>query len=334
MEDQIKQQLENFAEKKDLSFGEVKQRYQEKLEEARDHASDMASDEEIQQIAVTFMQADSMESGRVSGGGDRVEILSIGHAGERKWSNGDGGKKRVVISYGVINPEQGPPGVAVFINDETTGTDLGEIKEKFNPLNTMVGWYRVNQSQNLSNVYICNSTDKTRLDVQPVDGIPDDKSKKRQLLQKLSDEAELAHISNAISITNDQGYPVDFGADLKRFNGAVMDRYVNDEKGFGIYKVMDKSVVDEEDLEGLNVMGENDRVPGISVWCDPEQMRYGENSQLEIYGQIRVTNGGANEGQIVMDAYGIIPLIEMPVQDDDDSRGSSTSASNVEETTI
>lgn len=334
MDSDIEQKLKDTVEGTNKTLEWAKELYEEKLDDLLGRSSDLITEEDVQDHALFLVNSEVVENDRTGGGGDKVEILSIGHAGVRKWNDGDGGKKKVVISYGIINPEQGPPGVAVFINDETTGVDIGEIMNKFQPLETMVGWYRVNESQNLSNVYVCNSTDKTRLELEDVDGIPDDKKDRRELIHKLSDKAELAHIHDAISITNDQGYPVDFGADLKRFRGAVMNRYVNEEKGFGIYKVMDKSVVDESDLEGLDVMGENDRIPGLSVWCSPEKMKYGQNSEVEIYGQIRVTSGGSNEGQIVMDAYGIVPLIEMPIQEKSSGGSSSGSSDNVEETTI
>lgn len=327
----IETELEDIAEEQDKDLDWIRSKYEEKLEDAEERAADIVDDDEIEGLALHLLQADFIETGRVSGGGDKVEILAIGHTGEQKWNNDDGGKKRVVKSYGVINPESGPPGVAVFINDETTGVDLGEVVEKFQPLNTMVGWYRVSSSDTLSNVYICNSTDKTRLELQDVEGIPDEDKDKRDLLHKLADHAEIANIPNEISITNDAGYPADFGADLKLVNGTVTNRYVNEEKGFGIYKIMDPSVVGEEDLDGLGVMGENDRVPGLSVWCNPEEMKYGEDSRLEVYGQVRVVQSGANEGQIVMDSYGIIPLLEMPVEESEES-GSAND--NVEEQTI
>lgn len=330
----LENELEQIAEEQDTDVESVREQFEEQLEEVKEKAADLVEEKELEGLALGQLRAKNLSEQRVGGGGDKIEILAIGHTGEQKWSNGDGGKKRVVKSYGVINPESGPPGVAVFINDETTGVDLGEVMDKFEPLNTMVGWYRVGQSDTLSNTYICNSTDKTRLEVQNVGGIPDDQGEKRQLLHKLSDEVELINIPNQISVTNDSGYPADFGADLKRINGSITNRYVNKDKGFGIYKVMDQSVVSEEDLEGLSVMGENDRVPGLSVWCNPDEMQYGENSQVEIYGQVRIVNGGANEGQIVMDSYGMIPLLEMPVEEDDGGSSGGSANDNVQEESI
>lgn len=329
----IEKELQEIAEEQDKDLDWVQSKYEEQLEEVKEKAADVVAEEELEGLAIGQLRSQFLKTDRVGGGGDQVEILAIGHTGEQKWNNGDGGKKRVVKSYGVINPESGPPGVAVFINDETTGVDLGEVMEKFQPLNTMIGWYRVSQSDTLSNVYICNSTDKTRLELKDVEGIPNDQGEKRKMLHKLSDDAEIANIPNEISVTNDAGYPADFGADLKKITGSVTNRYVNHEKGFGIYKIMDQSVVAEEDLDGLGVMGENDRVPGLSVWCNPDEMQYGENSQLEIYGQIRVVQSGPNEGQIVMDAYGIIPLLEMPVEEDEEETSSSAN-DNVEEQSI
>lgn len=329
----VNTKLEQIAEEQDEDLEWVKSEYQNKLELTKEQASDIVGDDEIESLAIRRLKSSFVEEERVGGGGDQIEILSIGHRGEQKWSNNDGGKKRVVISYGVINPEQGPPGIAVFINDETTGVDLGEVKNNFKPLNTMVGWYRVNESENLSNVYMCNSTDKTRLEQKDVDGIPDDMAERRELLHKLSDKAEIANIPNHVSMTNDSGYPVDFGADLKLVKGSVKNRYVNQEKGFGTMKIMDPSVVGHDDLDGLGVMGDSDRVPGLTVWCNPEEMKYGVDSELEIYGQIRVVTSGANEGQIVMDSYGIVDLVKMPIQEDEDEVPSGAN-DDVEETKI
>jgi hypothetical protein len=329
----LESELQLIAEEQDEDVDAIRQEYEEQLEEVREKAADIVEDDELEGLAIGQLRSKYIQKDRVGGGGEKLEILAIGHTGEQKWSNGDGGKKRVVKSYGIINPETGPPGVAVFINDETTGVDLGEVMQKFQPLNSMIGWYRRSQSDTLSNTYICNSTDKTRLEIQDVGGIPDSDADRRELLHKLSDGVEIENIPNQISVTNDSGYPADFGADLKRLVGQVTNRYVNEEKGFGIYKIMDRSVVSREELDGLNVMGENDRVPGLSVWCNPDEMAYGEDSELEIYGQVRVVNSGANEGQIVMDSYGIIPLIEREVEESDG--GSSSSANdNVEEKKI
>lgn len=330
----LEKELQEIADEEGVDVETIRSEYEDQLEEVKEKAASIVAEEELEGLAIGQLRSKFLQRDRVGGGGDKMEILAIGHTGEQKWSNGDGGKKRVVKSYGVVNPETGPPGIAVFINDETTGVDLGEVMEKFQPLNTMVGWYRRSQSDTLSNTYICNSTDKTRLELQDVNGIPDDDAEKRQLLHKLSDGVEISNVPNQTSVTNDQGYPADFGADLKRLRGQVTNRYVNKEKGFGIYKVMDRSVVSREDLEGLSVMGDSDRVPGLSVWCNPDEMIYGEDSEIEIYGQIRVVTNGANEGQIVMDAYGIIPLIERPVQEDDASSGSTSTNDNVEEKTI
>ena len=329
----VDSKLEQIAEEQDKDVEWVRTKYEEKLEETKDQAASIVAEEEIQGLALRRLNSSFVEQERVGGGGDRTEILAIGHTGEQKWSNDDGGKKRIVKSYGIINPEQGPPGIAVFINDETTGVDLGEVRNNFQPLNTMVGWYRVSQSDNLSNVYMCNSTDKTRLEQQNVEGIPDDRGDRRQLLHKLADKVEIANIPNQVSMTNEAGYPVDFGADLKMVSGSVKNRYVNQEKNFGTMKIMDASVVGHEDLDGIGVMGDNDRVPGLTVWCNPEEMKYGVDSELEIYGQIRVVNSGANEGQIVMDSYGIVDLVKMPIQEDEDEAPSGAN-DNVTETKI
>lgn len=329
MKDEVESRLAEIVEEREKSLDWAKEKYQEELNDLLDRAGPTTTEEEVREHAIALVRSDLMEVTQVGSGGEEVEVLAIGHAGVQNWSDGDGGKKQVVRSYGVINPSDGPPGISVFINDETSGVDIGGVMNKFQCLNTMKAHYRVSKSDNLSNTYICNSTEKTMLEVESVGGIPDDVVEKRNLLQRLTDEVEIAHIEEGLSLTNSEGYTADFGADIKRITGQVMNRYVNHEKGFGIYKILDKSVIDESELEGTRVMGEEDRVPGLSVWCQPEMMEYGEDSQVEIYGQVRTVTSGANQGQIVMDAYGIVPLIEMPVREDEEIDNS-----NVEETTI
>jgi len=69
------------------------------------------------------------------------------------WNNCDGGKKRRDFYY-VINPEQSVEELScssTTISIRTDPRNQGEVQS----LNTMAGWYRVNQSENF-NAHACN----------------------------------------------------------------------------------------------------------------------------------------------------------------------------------
>ena len=320
-ENEIESELEEIVSGTDKDLSWAWETYRDKLEETKRVAEGLSEDA-IQEHALRTVKSSIYQGSRTSFGETKeINILTIGHGGVRQWNDRDnGGKKDVLIAYGVVQPgkdEDGnslPMGVGVFICDETDGVDIGNLRSAFGEtLNNLTGFFTVQESEELTiggdtPVYVCNSSDKTRVEESETDM---DKQEKREFLhQYISEEANIANIHQHLSATNDDGYPAEFGADIKRMNATVIDFHKGD--GFNTYTLLDDSVVDPEEL-GKDIVSEQARSPGLTAWVPDEFHQYGINSQLEVYG----TLSRNDDGQISLNICGVVPLIPMDMDTDD-----------------
>lgn len=333
-EDAIESELEGIVEGTDKDLSWAWDTYREKLKET-ERVAEGLPEEAMQKHALRSVKGDIYKGSRTSFGETKeVNILTIGHGGVRRWTDRDnGGEKDVLISYGVVQPGQDedgndlPMGVGVFINDETDGVDIGNLRDAFGEtLNNLTGFYTVQESEELTiggdtPVYVCNSSDKTRVEEAESDM---SREEKREFLhQYISEEANIANIHQHLSATNDDGYPAEFGADIKRMNATVIDFHKGD--GFNTYTLLDDSVVDPDEL-GADIVSDQARSPGLTAWVPDEFHKWGVNSQLEVYGSLR----RSDDGQISMNICGVIPLIPMEMEEPEDNTESETSANTTE----
>lgn len=297
----------------DVSIEEARAAYEEELAEHREHATELVDEEDLQEQALSVLEADLFRGESTGGPVEELEILTIGHKGVQQWSDGDGGTRNVIVSFGLTQPEDEPMGVGVFINDESRGADLGNVRELFGEtLTTAKGWYQVEQSDTLSNVYICNTTDETRVEYD--ESVDRSRKELLDLLRThIDEEADLSDLSNVVTTTNDEGYAADFGADIKRLEGTVISHYQDQQKGYQRYTVKDRST-SVDDLDDA-IHSEQARDMGLTVWLSEDFYRWGEDSTLEFYG----TFERDDEGQIQMNAYGIVPLNPRPLEQGEES---------------
>lgn len=321
-EDEIESELESIVEDTEQDLSWAWETYREKLSDTERVAGDIP-EEAVQKHALRAVKSEVYQGSRTSFGEVKeVHILTIGHGGTREWNDRDnGGKKDVLISYGVVQPgkdEDGnelPMGVGVFINDETDGVDIGNIRAAFGEtLNNLTGYYTVQESEELTvggdtPVYVCNSSDKTRVEEEESD--MDAEEKREFLHQYISEEASIANIHQHLSATNDDGYPAEFGADIKRMNATVIDWHKGD--GFNTYTLLDDSVVDPDEL-GSDIVSDQARSPGLTAWVPDEFHQWGTNSQLEVYGSLRRND----DGQISMNICGVVPRIPMEMEEQEE----------------
>lgn len=325
-DDEIQAELEQIVgqidnESRDLEW--AWDSYNEKLDKVESMASDGMVEAMIQKRAVKMVRSAAHRSTRVSRSVDEVDVLAIGHSGIQRWNDNDnGGKKDVVIAYGIVKPgpdEDGndrPMGMGVFVCDETRGADIGNITEAFHTLNNLKGWFSVSESDELPNTYVLNSTDRTRVEVQD-DGKPDDE-KREFIHQFVEEEAKIDSIHNYLSRTNDSGFAAEFGGDVKRIVADIVDYNRGD--GWNTYTLLDDSVVDPTEL-GEDVVSENARSPGLTAWVPDDYMLYAPDSQCEFYGTITI----GDEGQVSMNVCGVVPLWPIDLaEEEDDTSGTGT----------
>lgn len=322
-EDEIEQRLTEFVEDTNKGLEWAWDTYHEKLDAAKERASDGVDEDRLAEAAIQSVRGELVQGSRTGGPVEEIDILSIGHGGIREWNDGDGGEKDVLIAYGVVNPPDDPAGIGVFLCDSQDGVDVYNLKDKFGTLDSLTGHFQVSESDELTGVYILRSSEDTR--VEEDDSDMSDSDKRDFLHNFVEEDAEISTIHEHLSITNEDGYEAEFGADLKRMTCTVVDWYEGD--GFNTYTVLDDSVVDHDEL-GDDVVSDRGRTPGMTVWCPEEFFEYGDDSQLELYGTVT----RSDDGQIAMNAVGVYPLI--PFEQEEQQSGDSTDEENVTETEI
>ena len=316
MRDDIENQLAQIVSGKSKDLAWAKEEYQNELSELKARTNGDVEGQKLKSLqnhAARMVKSSLNRSSRVGGDVEKLDVVAIGEGGVREWSADDGGTREVLLTYGVVKPEDRPMGIGVFINDETSGVDIYNIRPKFETLNELEAYYTIGESDQLANTYILNSTDQTRVEVKDEEDMaPEDA--RRGLLQQHTDEARLENIKGQLSAIDPQGRTVAFGGDIKRMNATVVDSVKKD--NFAIYTVLDDSVIDPDELDE-DVRDDRAQTPGLTAWVEPHMMKYGVNSQVEMYGSI--TTG--SDGQVQMNVMGMIPLITFEMDDNGGDSG-------------
>ena len=317
--DEIEDRLASLVEGTGRSLSWAVDEYESNLSDIENRSLETLSDEQKADYAIGMIEDDQLYQDRVGSYGDEMdlEILAIGQAGlMNNWGEDD---DDVVYSHGFIYGPLGEDGEskaakAVFVNKASDGVDLRAIQRMFHAGNTMKGVYEVSESQDLDGVYRCFSCDSTDPVEQELDSLPSERSKKLDILRQAVPEAELATVHNSLTAYDpESGYTYDFGADLRRIEARIVDYYIPDDRSWGRYTIMDDSVT-EDDIVDSDLVDDDQNIPGLTVWADPDyHMEYGRKSRVEMYGSVEEND----DGQIVMNLVGIVPIIPMPMDDEE-----------------
>lgn len=336
------------------SRSEIEQRVDEKTEEMLDNQSSSMSEEDIRFHAagVVKNKLKNISGGSGFGGGEAEEmpILTLGF----QYKEGDYfvTDDDALLASGIVNPEDDPAGFAIFLLDSAHGVDMEYAMDCFAPLNTVRGYASRRQvgsrdgeptlKKNGTPVYLINSTDESKFeqvdpdsvdDSDPISDLPADREAKREMINNNfvteEDAVTLQTYAEHETVTNDNGYEIAFGADVKRIRGEVVDAVKfdgDDQSGDGLMTVTDDTVFGEEDIPE-ELISDQMRTPGLQVSCSGEFV-YGENSVLDIYGFIEQRD----DGQYRMQALGVIPIVEFEYDGYDGS--SDSGDDDIEEDTI
>mgnify|MGYP006266870085 CR=1 FL=1 len=325
---EVAEQLQKIADDTGKDLDELKNRYQNKLKEAKDNAEDDLDDAAIESFAVRMVRSEIMRQDRTSSRSGEVKetpVLALGHGGTRRWgrNNPDTEERDVLFAYGIVNPPEKPVGISVFIFDETDGVDLGDMRAKFRPLNELKVWSTLEMGDvkatgdpDPTPTYVGWSTDQTKAEEGDFDDLPSSKEGKRKVINsQIQDTATLSNLGSHLSVGDSDDFSHE--ADLKRIEGYVVDHYQGTSKNgnpFGIYNLLDDTIVDPNDLSE-EITGGDDRNAGLTAWTQPDLMEFGNDSQCDFYGTITRSDDGDNKGQVQMNVVGIVPYISMPIDD-------------------
>lgn len=319
--DQAEDALEDLIDGTPRTIDWAKEQYEEALEEVNERLMEDVSDAQRREFALGMVESEKIFRDRTMGSGEEMEleILSIGQAGRiDDWGDDN---DSVVYAYGFIfGPLKEDGGKkaarAVFVNRKSDGLDLSDIQRMYHAENTMKGVYEVSESNDLDGVYRCFSNGSTNVVEGELDNLPADRDEKLNILRQAVPEASLATLHDNLSAHDPEtGYTHDFGADLRRIEAKVVDYYIPDDKAWGRYTIMDDSVT-EDDIVGTDIVGDDQNVPGLTVWADPvHHMEYGRRTRADFFGTVEE----GSDGNLNMNLVGIIPIVPMPMEDEEES---------------
>lgn len=336
MDDYTESKLTDFIDRtgRDMTVEEAKPAFDEKYEEVEEKLMEDASHEQKVDYAISMLSGEDLRSKRVGGSGEVMElkILSIGHRGV--WEDHPTTEQDTVTAHAIIHgplngKDEEHKAAKAVVMLTADNVDLLEAQQKFHALNELKGTFEVEEAWDLDGFYRAYSTDETELVEENLDDLPSDRDSKNQLLRRMFDDVELANLAQdgegLSSYDGDTGYTHDWGADIKRFTGSIVDYFISDDREFGVYTLMDDSVA-PEDVEDASVMtadgteahlvGDSGNVPGLTVYAQPDyHMNYGNQSIVDVYGVIEV----GQDGQLAMRAAGVVPIVPTEMDDGDDA---------------
>jgi len=325
MEDQYLEDLEDAAEHYDEEVEDLKEKYWENREEIEGNELAMMGmdEEDVHQKALQGVTSGLIADTRTSGNIKEIPILAVGFQGIQTWNDADSedpeAEKKVLIANGLVKPpadeddeEEYPLGRATFIIDETEeGVDPFDAKDKFRCLNTLKGEFSIRDGETFDEDYVC--TARGPIQEAEVEDIPSEKTDILRLFHDQFDRVTMEDIGSNLTtfseFERDDGSigqsTADWGMDLKYMDASIVGMYVDFEKDFGIYNLIDDTVMDVDELVGTEFDNDEGRTPSLTAWTDPDQVELGEGSLAEFYGIVERDD----EGQITMNVVGIVPKL-------------------------
>lgn len=319
--DNIVSGAQTYAEQRELSVDDVMEQV---LEAHGDMEGDVEGDRRWK-FALRGAKQRITEKASMGGGGESVTLVSIGHGGLRQWTDRDhdeyvegmgrdeSPKKDVLIANAIIRQDDnnGYTSRGTVIVDSTDDVDMAAAFNAFGaPKNVIETRMSVSESEAVAGALIGNSTSDTEFDVLDDHDFSDDDL--QGMLDRSVDDTTIADIARDpkgnLSQSNEYG-PVDFGVDVKRLSEATLqDYYIDDNGEWGVYTLLDDSIVGDHELEGTAL--DSDRgSAGLSGWAEPDMMEYDSGSFCDVYGVLQEND----KGEISMSIRGLDPVLANPM---------------------
>ncbi|PHQ43925.1 hypothetical protein Z052_01945 [Halorubrum sp. C191] len=336
-----------MAESSEKTEAEISDAIEAKLAEWNDEGLVVSEEpaDEMRQQAFNVVKSDINLSGGGSADTETVPMLALGYRMETGLA--DYG----IRAAGVINPDDGPAGVATFLIDGDDGVDIDHAKRSMRPLETCRVAADVRRCGTYDNTptikkggapaYVMESTEDTVLEqVDPADAgagdpiadLPADREPKREMIHQNfiteADAVTLQNFADHVATENANGWAAGLGVDIKRFRGNVVDGVQFEESG--LLTLSDDTIMTEADVPD-ELVSDQMRTPGLQVDMVNELM-YGEGSVLDVYGYLIQRD----DGQYRMMAFGAIPIVEFPYDGDryEDAGSDGADDEAIEEDTI
>jgi hypothetical protein len=270
---------------------------------------------------------------------DIVRVNAIGANGPRPFGGQD-----ALFLYGAAVPEDEQMGAVVILileedTEEYTLTELSEMFSEFGePFDIDLD---IRPADVVADAYIGEIPEGSTAGDVIERADPEDVSSEGERVNRIkqvTEEADIIHIGSNLSM-QDEGYPADFGVDLKRIEPCSITSSQVSAKG-SRYELQDDSFLNAEQALDESIIGTEDKAAGLVGWAEPQVMALETGSMLDsLYGTVDVNDEGRVEISIVGYNPEAVEEATVPADTDDSGgsgSGSTTSASGeaVEERTI
>jgi hypothetical protein len=254
-----------------------------------------------------------------------VDFVTIGANGPRPFGGQD-----AIFLYGAAVPDGDPMGTGVLLiaEEDVQDVTLEELVDQF----TQAGKpfeldLSCRSADNVSDAYILeipedSSASECIEEPDPSDVPPEGDRIDR--IRAVTDEADILNIGSNLSLTDENGYPADFGVDIKRVEPvSITSSQVT--TGGARYEMQDDSFLDAEMELDETITGTEDKSAGLVGWATPNLMAIDTGSMCEsVYGTVKTNN----DGQVQMSIVGYEPKNVTQAEIRDTSSTSSDSGSS------
>lgn len=322
-ENQVGGLLEQLPDEKDLEWAE--ELFAEKMTEVEDKMTRDIDEDKKQKYAMGLTRSEISQLINL-GATDKITLVTLGFNSPLPFDS------EVFRGHAIAIPDEGQAGLAQIRLDAeeipNVGLDFDDLRDLFTAWSMVEVEGSIKDADKLSSAYVIELQGNSTVEaIEPTM----DQEEMRDLVSNHVDEVSLREVASNLSLQNEDGYPAEFGIDVKKIPDAyVADLQVGDSSAR--YIIQDDTVVDPEDLD-QTIRGDD---IGMTCWMEKELCEYGQGSILDLYGITKASQ----DGQVMMNIVAIDPIMPQELQQDVDTSSSSSGSSgssrseNVKENTI
>lgn len=297
----------------------------EKLERLRELYAEKYQTYGDEMLALTSATSDFNFEEHVASS-DTVRVNAIGANGPRPF-----GSQEAVFLFGAAVPENEPMGplVILVLEEDVRNMTLQSVAEQFAEFGAPFDIeLDIRSADVVEGGYVAETVEGTSFDEafetpDASDVAPEGERERR--IKQVTDKAEIINIGDNLSLSDD-GYPADFGLDIKRIEPAALTSAQVTAKA-SRYEIQDSSFLEPHIELDETVIGTEEKSSGLVGWAEPHVLAVEKGSMMnELYGIVDTNDEGRIEISIIGANANNVTQAQIP-ESSDDSGGSGSSGS-------
>jgi hypothetical protein len=310
LESQIEPLLEDLPDDKDLEW--AKDKFEEKMEEVEEKMTRDIDDEKKEKYALGLTRSEISNLINL-GETKELEIITLGFNSPLPFDT------PVFRGHGIAVPPEDPAGLCQVRMEESevpnVGVSFDDLRDLFEPWNMVEVEATIQDADKLSNAYVIELQGNSNIEAIQSSM---DEDEMRELVEGHVDEVTLQEVASNLSVQNSDGYPAEFGIDVRKIPDAyVADLNIGDNSAR--YVIQDDTVVDPDELS-TKIRGDD---IGMTCWMEKEILDYGKGSILDVYGITKTTD----DGQVMANIVAVDPVLPQELEQEVDTSSSNSGGS-------